>query len=53
MKTTYTDTVKCPEGHTFKLLRRKTTTGKKVRTYCRQCEHSYQIEAGPIPKDAP
>jgi hypothetical protein len=47
----YDDKVKCPKGHTFRLLRRRSTAGKKVRTYCQHCERAYQIVAGPLPKE--
>lgn len=47
---TYMDKAKCPQGHTLMILRRVTTAGRKVRTYCRRCERPYQIVAGPVPK---
>jgi hypothetical protein len=46
---TYTDKVKCPEGHLFNLARRVGTAGKKVRTYCIFCKRAHQIIAGPVP----
>jgi hypothetical protein len=46
---TYNDRVKCPKGHSFLVSRRLGTAGKKVRTFCRMCHCSYQIEAGPVP----
>lgn len=46
---TYCDVAKCPAGHRFVIARRVGTAGKKVRTYCRQCERAYQIKAGPVP----
>lgn len=49
----YTDKVKCTEGHQFLLTRRVGTAGKTVQTYCRRCERSYLIKAGPLPKAAP
>lgn len=47
---TYMDKAKCPKGHTFRILRRVTTAGRKVATYCRFCKCMHQIKAGPAPK---
>ena len=47
---TYPDRQKCPKGHTFTIDRRETTTGKVVKTYCRMCQISYPLKAGPLPK---
>lgn len=42
----YTDKVKCPQGHKFTLIRRESSAGKKVATYCQQCKKSYLLMAG-------
>ena len=47
---TYSDKAKYPKGHSFVIQRRAVSAGKTVLTYCRMCEHSYQIKAGPLPK---
>lgn len=49
VRKTYTDKVKCPEGHKFWLTRRIGTAGKIVGTYCQQCRRSYRIKAGTVP----
>jgi ribosomal protein L32 len=46
---TYTDKSKCPKGHAFSLLRRATSAGKVVSTFCQTCSRMYQIKAGPTP----
>lgn len=46
---TFTERVKCPQGHRFTQTRRLTTAGRTVRTYCQTCGKAYQIKAGPIP----
>lgn len=47
--TTYTDTAKCPEGHSFRITRRAASAGYVVQTFCRSCDRPYRIQAGPLP----
>lgn len=46
---TYLDVNKCPAKHRIVTMRRITTVGRTVRTYCLSCGRAYQIEAGPAP----
>ena len=50
---TYTDRVKCPQGHKFSKLRRVGSAGRKVSSCCRLCSRAYQLKAGPLPKEKP
>ena len=47
---TYRDVSRCPSGHTFVAVRRTSSVGKVLATYCAQCEKNYRLLAGPIPK---
>lgn len=50
---TYRDVSRCPSGHTFVAIRRTSSVGKVLATYCAQCEKKYRLLAGPIPKTRP
>jgi hypothetical protein len=53
MSKTYRDRTKCPQGHRFTIVRRSTTAGRLVGTFCQACDRMYQIKAGPVPKAKP
>lgn len=46
---TYRDRVKCPAKHSFVVVRRTSTAGKTVGTFCQVCSRMYKIKAGPVP----
>lgn len=46
---TYRDVSKCPAKHRIVTIRRVSTAGRTVRTYCMTCGRAYQIKAGPLP----
>lgn len=44
---TYRDKAQCPQKHKFVAIRRVTSAGKIVSTYCITCEKVYKLLAGP------
>lgn len=46
---TYRDSAKCPQGHKFVAIRRTSSAGKVVSTYCPRCDKSFKLTAGPVP----
>jgi uncharacterized protein YbaR (Trm112 family) len=46
---TYRDRVKCPiTKKSFTLVRRTSSAGKEITTYCRLCKSMHRVIAGPI-----
>ncbi len=46
---TYRDRVKCPvKNKPFTLVRRTSSAGKEVTTYCPQCKGMHRVVAGPV-----
>lgn len=48
---TYRDKAKCPKGHKFVAIRRTSSAGKVVSTYCPQCAKAFKLAAGPVPEN--
>lgn len=46
---TYRDQTKCPKGHKFVAIRRTSSAGKEVATYCPSCNKQYKLLAGRAP----
>lgn len=46
---TYRDDAKCPGGHKFVAVRRTSSSGNLVQTYCPRCKQSFKLLAGPLP----
>ena len=49
MKKTYRDKAQCPKGHKFVAIRRTSSEGKVVITYCPQCNARFEVIAGAVP----
>lgn len=49
---TYRDVSKCPAKHRIVTMRRTSSAGRTVRTYCMLCRRAYQLKAGALPAGA-
>ncbi len=45
-KKTFRERSKCPKKHVFTVVRRISSAGRVVSTYCLHCGRAYQIKAG-------